>query len=256
MPDAAPTIGGSETVLVVEDQPSVREYTATVLETYGYRVIRAEDADAALMFFDRKRERVDLVLTDVVMPNVNGRELANRLKELDPRIKVLFMSGYTDDVAQHGVLDETDKLIQKPFTPEQLAGKVREVLGGAAAAGGTVLLADDSARVRKILSEILREAGYTVVEAGDGLEAIERLQECPVQLALLDTNMPMQGGLDAAREIRRQRPEVKIVLMSAAFERTGGFDLAALRVDGVLRKPAEPGELLGTVRRLLASQDR
>jgi CheY-like chemotaxis protein len=123
-------LGGKETVLVVEDQAEVCDYAVTVLKTYGYRVIPAENAGEALLLFERDGEHIDLVLTDVVMPNVSGRELANRLEKLQPGIKVLFMSGYTDDaIVHHGVLNQGSHFIQKPFSPEVLAAKVRAVLG-------------------------------------------------------------------------------------------------------------------------------
>jgi DNA-binding NtrC family response regulator len=122
-------MGGKETVLVVEDQPEVRRYAAAALRAYGYQVIQAANADEALLVCER--ESVDLVLTDVVMPSVSGRELADRLKQRRPGIKVLFMSGYTDDtIVHHGVLEKDAEFIQKPFSPGQLAIKVREVLGG------------------------------------------------------------------------------------------------------------------------------
>lgn len=92
-----------------------------------------------------------------------------------------------------------------------------------------------------------------MIEANDGLQAVERLQECQVQLALLDENTPGQRGLEAAREIRKQCPEIKIALMSAAFEHSGALDLAAIGVDGVFPKTAAPEVLLETVRRLLGS---
>jgi PAS domain S-box-containing protein len=251
---AVTALEGTETVLVVEDQPEVLEYTVAVLRTYGYQVIQAKEASEALLVCQQGRERIDLVLTDVVMPKMSGQELAARLRKLRPGMKVLFMSGYAADViARHGILEKGGALIEKPFQPEQLAVRIREVLRGAVAERETVLLAEDSAPVREILAEILREAGYRVVEACDGLQAVECLRAGPVQLALLDANMPGQGGLDAAREMRRQRPEIKTVLMSAAFIGTSGLDLAALGVDGVLPKPATPELLLDTVRRLLVS---
>jgi len=120
---------GRETILVVEDQPEVREFTATVLETCGYQVIRAEGAIAALTICQRHPGTIDLVLTDVVMPNVSGRELADELEKVQPGIRILFMSGYTDDtMVRHGVSRTGGHFIQKPFTPRALALKIREVL--------------------------------------------------------------------------------------------------------------------------------
>jgi signal transduction histidine kinase/CheY-like chemotaxis protein len=203
--DATPVsaIGGKETVLVVEDTAEVRKFAASALQPYGYRVIQAENAEEAMLLCERKRERIDLVLTDVVMPQVSGRVLAERLEKLQPGIKVLFMSGYSDDItSHHGVLAEGVKLIEKPFTAEQLASKVREVLGSAEGKGPTILVVDDFAAIRSLIAETLSTAGYAVLEACDGVQARELLREHEVQLVLMDINMPTQGGLGAARQIR------------------------------------------------------
>ena len=254
-PAAVPAMRGNETILVVEDQAEVREYAAVALGAYGYRVIEAASAEEALLRCERERGCINLVLTDVVMPNISGRELADRLEKLQPGMKVLFMSGYAAGIiARHGVPEKGMELIEKPFLPEQLAIKVREVLGGGGADQATVLVAEDSAPVRKLLAEILREAGYAVVEACDGVETLERLAEGHVQLALMDAGMPRQGGFDAARETRRQFPEVKIILMSAAFDGVDAWDPVALGVDGLLSKPMAPKVLLDTVQGLLASR--
>ena len=126
-PAPVPALGGKETVLVVEDQEDVRGYVVTVLKAYGYQVVQAADAGEALLLCER--ERIDLLLTDVVMPHVSGPELANRLKTRRPGIQVLFMSGYTDDrIANQGNLDKVANFIQKPFRPEDLARKVRAAL--------------------------------------------------------------------------------------------------------------------------------
>ena len=253
--DAIPVsaIGGKETVLVVEDTAEVRKFAAAALHAYGYRVIQAENAEEAMLLCERERERIDLVLTDVVMPHLSGRVLAERLEKLQPGIKVLFMSGYSDDItSHHGVLAEGVKLIQKPFTAEQLATKVREVLGSAEGKGPTILVVDDFAAIRSLMAETLSTAGYAVLEACDGVQARELLREHEVQLVLMDINMPTQGGLDAARQIRGQHPEIKIILMSAAFEGTPASNVAVPGADGVLPKPVEPEVLLDTVRRMLA----
>jgi len=119
---------GRETVLVVEDQPDVRAYAANALRSFGYNVICADGPQEALTRFDTHSTRVDLVLTDVVMPNMNGRELAEELTRRIPGVKILYMSGYTNDVIFHHGLDEGAGFIQKPFSPQQLAIKVRQAL--------------------------------------------------------------------------------------------------------------------------------
>ncbi|MBV8859793.1 MAG: response regulator [Acidobacteria bacterium] len=128
--DAEGGLEGTETLLLAEDEEVVRSLARQVLELYGYRVLEASDGDAALAACERHEGPIHLLITDVVMPAVGGPELADRLTGLRPQMKVLFMSGYTDDaVVHHGVLDEGVNFIQKPFTPEALARKVREVLG-------------------------------------------------------------------------------------------------------------------------------
>jgi signal transduction histidine kinase len=136
-PEAAVTIApgrqalaGRETVLVVEDEADVREYVATALRAYGYKVLMAENAGEALLVCDRDPAPIDLLLTDVVMPHVSGRELAERIEKSRPGIRVVYMSGYTDDIiVHHGVTEEGIGFVQKPFSPDQLATRIREVLG-------------------------------------------------------------------------------------------------------------------------------
>jgi DNA-binding NtrC family response regulator len=120
---------GTETILLAEDEEMVRKLARQVLEMYGYRVLEAANGGAALLICERHDEPIHLLITDVVMPEVSGRELSDRLSQLRPDMRVLYMSGYTDDAIVHqGVLDEGANFIQKPFAPDTLARKVREVL--------------------------------------------------------------------------------------------------------------------------------
>ena len=132
--DSTPTLTnslrGSETVLVVEDQENVRSLAKEVLESYGYRVLDAAHGAEALQLAGKYEGPIHLMLTDVVMPGMTGRELAGRMKSLRPATRVLYMSGYTEDViAKQGVIDPGIAFIPKPLTPEALAAKVRQTLG-------------------------------------------------------------------------------------------------------------------------------
>jgi two-component system cell cycle sensor histidine kinase/response regulator CckA len=130
--DQAAEVGhlrGSETILVVEDEESVRKLTSEALRKYGYEIIEAANAGEALLACERREGSLPLMITDVVMPQMSGRELADRLHVLRPEMKVLYMSGYTDDaIVRHGLLSPTVFFLQKPFTPSVLAQKVRQVL--------------------------------------------------------------------------------------------------------------------------------
>ena len=126
-------ITGDETVLLVEDDEHVREVALLSLQMHGFRVLTANDGVDAVRVAEAFSGRIDLLLTDVVMPNVSGADLARILSGRFPGIRVLFMSGYTNDaVVRHGLLDSTVSFIQKPYTLQGLARKVREVLDGAA----------------------------------------------------------------------------------------------------------------------------
>jgi two-component system cell cycle sensor histidine kinase/response regulator CckA len=122
-------IQGTETILLAEDEEVVRKLARKVLESYGYQILEAASGGSALLICERHQEPIQLLITDVIMPEMSGRELAERLSSLRPEMKVLYMSGYTDNaIIHHGVLDEGTDFIQKPFVPNALAQKVREVL--------------------------------------------------------------------------------------------------------------------------------
>jgi CheY-like chemotaxis protein len=125
------TLRGSETILLVEDEEAVRAVACSILKRQGYRVLVAGNGGEALLHCERHTGAIDLLLTDVVMPQMSGPELAKRLAPTRPKMKVLCMSGYTDDaVVRHGALEPGISFIQKPFTPESLTRKVRELLEG------------------------------------------------------------------------------------------------------------------------------
>jgi len=122
---------GGETILLVEDERGVRRVIREMLERHGYRVLEAVDGYAAEVTFRAHDAAIDLLITDVVMPEINGRELASLLTALRPDLKVLFISGYTDDaILQNRIMNPGVSFLQKPFTPDTLARKVREVLDG------------------------------------------------------------------------------------------------------------------------------
>jgi len=116
---------------VVEDENSLRKLTETALSRLGYNVSVAANGGEALLLVEEKGLKPDLVITDVVMPNMSGKELVNRFQKNQPDLKVLYMSGYTDNfIVHHGVLEPGTPFIQKPFTLSAIAEKVQAVLRG------------------------------------------------------------------------------------------------------------------------------
>jgi two-component system, cell cycle sensor histidine kinase and response regulator CckA len=128
---APPVLTGTETILLIEDEEHVRVVSRAILARNGYNVVEVGSPSEAVEVCSKPSSPIHLVLTDVVMPQMSGPELAKRLRSLRPEIKVLFMSGYTDDtIIRHGMLDPKTRFLQKPLTPEDLLRKVREVLDG------------------------------------------------------------------------------------------------------------------------------
>ncbi len=122
---------GTETILIVEDEVQLLDLAKSSLEVHGYTVYTAKSPGDAIVLFERSSKKFDLLITDVVMPGMNGKELKERLDSVKPGMEVIFMSGYTADVVAHrGILDEKVNFLQKPFTPLMLARKVRQVLNG------------------------------------------------------------------------------------------------------------------------------
>ncbi|MFL6210579.1 MAG: GAF domain-containing protein [Pyrinomonadaceae bacterium] len=127
--DKAAAPGGTESILLVEDEQMVRQFTRNVLEMLGYTVLEAANGDEAVSLSKAHKCKLDLLLTDVVMPGMSARQLAAQVKVSHPEMAVLYMSGYTDDaIVHHGVLEQGTEFLEKPFTPDGLACKVRAVL--------------------------------------------------------------------------------------------------------------------------------
>jgi signal transduction histidine kinase/ActR/RegA family two-component response regulator len=130
---ATPVLHGTETILLVEDQDEVRRVAHRILVRFGYHVIEARNAGEALLTCEQYARKIHLLLSDVIMPLLGGRQLAERLLQVRPGLKVLFMSGYTENtIIHHGILDAGVEYVQKPLVPDTLGRRVREVLDSAA----------------------------------------------------------------------------------------------------------------------------
>lgn len=238
---------GSETILLVEDDAAVREYASGVLGDLGYEVLVAVDGPDAIVASERHPGQIDLLLTDVVMPKLNGRDLAEFLCQRRPSLRVLFVSGYTENsIVHHGVLDEGLNFLAKPFSPSALARKVRSVLT-TEANPIRVLVVDDEPGVRELLREALAAAGYEVSLCENGVKAMARLAAEPVDLLITDLVMPAQEGIETIAQARREYPQLKILAISGF---SGGEYLRMAKVLGANDTLAKPLDLQVLVERV------
>ena len=230
--DHEPILGGTETILVVEDDEGVRQTVVEMLTDLGYRVLQAKDAQAALSVVESGLA-IDLLFTDVVMPGpVRSVELARRAKETFENIGILFTSGYTENAIVHGGrLDEGTNLLSKPYTREALARRVRQVLqakgretepaqitmirgsrdGGQGGSRRVLLLEADPA-ARRAIDEMLLTLGHTVVAVGDLAEASLVLGTRPIDLVVIDGDRPGKAAAESVERIAALHLGVPIVV--------------------------------------------
>jgi PAS domain S-box-containing protein len=256
--DHAPAVAksnlrGTETILVVEDQVDVRSVAVAGLKRYGYTVVSAANADEALGMVNEFGANIQLVVTDIVMPGMSGYDLAQALLRSQPDLRVIFTSGYTEGaIASQNVLNAQASYIQKPYTPEVLAEKVRDVLGPKDAKA-TVLVVEDDESVRRFLRSVLTGANLAVVEVSNGRQALERVANGHFDLVITDLVMPELEGVETIRRLTEQYPKLKILAISGSF---GGAMLEAatkIGAHGALRKPIRRDDLLAAVREVLQS---
>ncbi len=242
---------GEETILLVEDYAEVRVFTAELLSTLGYEVFQAANGEEALAVAAAHPGEIDLLLTDVMLPGLNGPEIAEKLTAQWPGLPVIFASGYAGELGDgNPALPPNATLIGKPFSTDTLAATIRTVLRRTAASA-KILVVDDDPALRELLFGTLTSAGYQVTLASDGADALRHLRSIAPDLILMDLIMPGKEGLETIMEIRRQGVATRIIAMSGAF---GGQFLNAARImgaDATLQKPMSRGRLLQKVRETL-----
>ena len=252
--DDGPVVGGSETVLVVEDDPDVRAAAVDMLKGLGYRVLKAADAEGGLAIVESGLP-IDLLFSDVIMPGeLCAADLAKQAREHLPGIAVLFTSGYTENaICVEGRLDKGTHLLTKPYTREALARKVRKVLDARKADTPlaerplSILLVEDDATIRAYTAELLASAGHVVHEAGSGEHALPLLERDLVDVLVTDMNLPGMSGRMLARRAREIRSQTGIIFATGDGHPADGADGAA-----VLHKPYRLSALAEAVRSVAA----
>ncbi len=267
--EAPPVRGGSETILVAEDDDQVRATVVDTLTELGYTVLRARDATTALNIIE-SGVAIDMLFTDVVMPGpMRSPELARRAKEIIPDLAVLFTSGYTENAIVHGGrLDQGVELIGKPYTREALARRIRHMLANkeqrlllrsALAAsesasrpglpGARILLVEDDDLIRVTTAELLREIGYIVLDVGDGEEACRLLEHERIDVLLTDLGLPGMSGEALVHHATSTQPQLSIIIATGNAD--GGTFPPGV---AVLRKPYDSGSLSAALQQLPARE--
>lgn len=244
-------------ILIVDDDLMVREFAARILTSAGYLVSVASGVADAARVVASLHAAPSLVISDVVLPDGAGLELAQTLVKTHPQIPVLFISGYSAEaVTERGMLSHHAQFLAKPFTSVELLGAVESMLRGIAPARNpTVLIADDDAGVRQFLRELLAVEEYDIHEAADGRELLRLLKAEPADLVLTDMAMPGLNGFELVRHVRVRYPQVAILAFSGSFIGEPQLPEALeAGADIVLAKPIDPVKLLRFVREFVASK--
>lgn len=244
------TSSRQETILAVEDDDDVRAYTVECLRELGYRVLEAHDGPTALRLIERQNERIDLLFTDVVMPNMSGRELSEALRALQPDLKVLYTSGYTRNAIVHGGrLDEGVEMIAKPFTYQALGAKVRDVLE----AGRTrrVLVVEAQPTLRAFMAEALGNFGYSTDEAATAAEALMKVRAArgAYDAIVLDADLPDKSGEGLVAELRSLHADMPLLIASEDGPKLSARFVSD-RCTGLLAKPCTGAQLAQALNRL------
>jgi signal transduction histidine kinase/DNA-binding response OmpR family regulator len=249
--------GGGELILLVEDEASLRELVATLLTRLGYRVSAAASGQEALALVQGRSLEPALLLTDVIMPGMNGAQLAQCLRRSYPALRVLYMSGYPDEaISRHGVLAPATPFIAKPFTEAALALKVRETLKSGSPVrrpGLRILMIDDDEQYRELVGIFCARRGHVFEQADCAAAALALLARSPCDVLLVDLNIPGTSGEQVLRQIRAAGHAAPAIVLTGDV---AGADLDALRKLGMalaLEKSSDARPLLLAIEQAVAS---
>lgn len=257
--ESAPMLPSRATVLLVEDEEIVRDFTTAALERAGFRVVVAARAEEALELCERANGRIDVLVSDVLMPGMGGRELADRILARDPETSIVLMSGYTDEPADRSLRDgRVPTFLQKPFAVSALVDAVRDAVGEEALPASedlpsrqriSCVVADDHPAVLDSVSRFLEASGVDVlarVERGD--EALAAIEQHRPDVALLDVSMEPMNGVEIARRLANRVHDCQAILY------TGHRDASLLEqaldagARGFVLKEAPLSELIRAVK--------
>jgi DNA-binding NarL/FixJ family response regulator/signal transduction histidine kinase len=226
---AAPRRAQARTILLAEDEEIVRDLTEQILANAGYEVITAGDGAEALVLYREHRHTIAGVVTDLVMPSLDGRGLAREIRELDADLPILFMSGYHEETPETLQLGGGAALLQKPFSLAELIETVGRLVGDEQPQARpaavprdrlpTCVLADDHPAVLDSVSRFLESKGVRVAQARDGEAALATIKAIQPDVAIVDIAMTPLSGIDVARRVPEVSPETRVILYTGHNDR-------------------------------------
>jgi PAS domain S-box-containing protein len=240
--------GGYEAILVVEDSAEVRGFIRTVLQGLGYTVVEAADGNEAITA--AKTRAFDLLVADIVLPDTTGPRLAAQMAEIVPGIATLYISGYTHRFASpEEAAEPAAEFLQKPFTGDELGRGIRQVLRKRKPM--RILFVDDDPAVAQFSTRVLSDAGYDVVIAEQGKQAMSIVEAQTIDLVIMDLFMPEQEGLETIAALHKLKPSLPIIAISGMS--SGVYLNIALTFGAraTIEKPYSVAMLLSVVRQAL-----
>ena len=241
-----PLLRGTETLLVVDDEPAIVKLAKNILEQQGYQVLTAADGEQALSILER--QPIDLMITDIIMPNLDGNQLAEKIREHFPRTRILVVSGYTKTQHHEGAVQpEHCNILNKPYTANELLTRVRQLLDRPAAnltglQGCHVLVIDDDHDICKLFAVNLEKLGCTCTIAHDADQGLSCYQQSlqrgkPVDITIVDLTIPGSlDGKETARRLRTLDPNARIIVTSGHTGSTEMTDYSRFGFDAAIEK--------------------
>lgn len=240
-------------ILVVDDDPYLLDMLIETLKTIGYDASGAPGAEEALRYLDDNP--VQLVITDIRMPGMDGVEFARRVKQRQPDLPVIFITGAFNSSILRQV--EADGFLPKPFRIGQIEDLIEDIMSRLSSSppssrGDTILIVDDDDTFRQMLMGTLKLSGYKTLGAAGSDEALALLQEPGIDAVITDIKMPGMDGITLAGHIKERRPDMPVIIITGYIPADGERPLAVDGADGFLVKPFKIEsitELLETIKR-------
>ena len=231
-------------ILVVDDNEDLLETFSMILKRRGFTVDTAENGVSAVDKF--KMGHFDVTLMDIVMPEMNGVEALKRIKEINPGARVILMTAYSEDELMRMALDEGARgVIHKPIKIDRMIELIKET-----ALNRLVLVVDDDDDICQTMTKTLELAGYKVLAADSGEEAVKIAREKPFQIAFVDVKLPLMNGLETYLRLKEINPGIMTIMMTGYREEVGYLVEKALAASAAtcLYKPFDPLKAVGLIK--------